>query len=220
MSSRRRNRNSRQGRGRNRTLAARTVMCSFRKFPAPITIPIKQSWPFQLRNVLTMSTDGSGVLAGVIPGNPNATLSSAFGSVALFPEWTNVAALFSAVRIRQLEITVMSKYVETKGDVPGTIIIATQYVSSSSFPSSYATASDNQDSQMISITNDTSGRGSYHAMKWPVSIAPAATNDPDPTGDALIGAPGGIALYGNTLPISTSIVQILVVGTYDLFNRS
>jgi hypothetical protein len=167
-----------------------------------------------------MSTDGTGTLAGVIPGNPNATLSSAFGSVALFPEWSNVAALFAAVRIRQLEITVMTKYVETKGDVPGTVIICTQFVSSTSFPSSYATASDNQDSQIISITNDTSGRGNYHAMSWPRKIAPAATNDPDPTGDALIGAPGGISLFGNTLPVSVSMLQILVVGTYDLFNRS
>jgi len=169
--------------------------------------------------MVNMSTDGSGVLAGIIPGNPNATLSSAFGSVALFPEWTNVAALFAGVRIHQLEVTVMSKYVETKGDIPGTVIIGTQFIVGGSFPNTYATASDNQDSQMISITNDTSGRGNYHAMRWP-KAPPAATNDPDPTGDALIGAPGGISFYGNALPISLSIIQILVVGTYVLYARS
>jgi len=198
---------------------SKTIMSNFTKFPAPISIPVRKGYMFQCRNYVSMASDGSGILAGVIPGNPNATLSSAFGSVALFSEWTNIAALFAAVSIVQLEVVIIPKYVETKGDVPGNVIVGSQFVSGGSFPNTYPTAADNQDSQSISVTNDTSGRGTYHAMRWPRK-PPAATNDPDPTGDALIGAPGGIAIYGAGMPITTSLLGIKVVGTYILYARS
>lgn len=197
----------------------RFILSNFTRFPAPISIPVKKSIMFQMRNYVAMSSDGSGVIAGIIPGNPNATLSSAFGSVALYPEWTNVAALFAGVEIVQLEVVIIPKYVETKGDVPGNVIVGTQFIVAGSFPNTYQTAADNQDSQSISITNDTSGRGTYHAMRWPRK-PPSATNDPDPTGDSLIGAPGGISIYGSGMPITTSLIGIKIVGTYRLYARS
>jgi hypothetical protein len=174
----------------------------------------------QLRNAVSMTTDGSGTLAGVIPLNPNATLSSAFGSVALFPEWTNWAALFASVKAVQLEVIGKSCYVETKGDVPGQVIIATQFQSGTSFPSTYPTAADNTDSQSWVVTNDTSGRGFYHSYRLKSGLQPAASNDPDPTGDAYLGCPGGISLYGSLLPVSLAIVRLLVVGTYIVYSRS
>jgi len=215
-----RNESKRRRRPRSFRPSARTVVSNYRRYPAPITIPPKQGIQIQLRNHIFMSTDGSGVLAGIIPCNPNATLSSAFGSVALFPEWTNWSALFSSVKAVQLECVFKSKYVETKGDVPGDVIIGSQFVVGGSFPNTYQTAADNTDSQSWPITNDTSGRGAYHAFRHLKRLAPAASNDPDPTGDAALGCPGGISVYGSSLPISLSLVSILVVGTYIVYARS
>jgi hypothetical protein len=219
MSSKSKSRSNRRSKRRG-VPPARFVVSNYRRYPAPVTIPPKQGVMIQLRNHVFMSSDGTGTVAGIVPCNPNATLSSAFGSVALFPEWTNWAALFSSVKAVQLELVGKSRYVETKGDTPGDVIIASQFTVGTSFPSSYATAADNTDSQSWNLTDDTSGRGFYHAFSHKRSLAPSATNDPDPTGDAYIGCPGGIALFGNTLPVSTSLMSILVVGTYVVYVRS
>jgi len=198
----------------------KTTMSNHRRYPAPIQFELKQGFMVQMRNLVSMTTDGSGVLAGVVPCNPNATLSSAFGSVAIFSEWTNWAALFASVKCVQLEVICKSKYVETKGDVPGVVVIGGNIQQGGSFPSTYATAADNTDSQTWNITNDTSGRGVYHAIRHLKKLMPAATNDPDPTGDAYIGCPGGIAFYGNALPITTSMMTVHIVGTYVVYSRT
>lgn len=198
----------------------RKVMSGFFKYPAPISIPLNQVIRVQLRNLITVTSNGSGVIAGMIPCDPSATLAAPFAAGALFPEWTNFGTLFSGIKCVQLECTFMpSSSDEVKGDASIGVAIAGNLTSISNFATSYIATMDNGDSQHWNPTLDTSGRGVYHSIKHRKSLLWGGTATPASSAAVYAGAVGGIGMYASTA-VSLNLFSIRVVGTYLLSSRS
>jgi hypothetical protein len=204
---------------KSRPRRERKIASGYQLYPAPLSIPLGNSVRIQLRNIITVTSDGSGVVNGTIPCNPAATLSAPFPSAALFSEWTNWSTVFAQVKAVQLECTFRSAYVETKGDTITNLAISGN-LQSNGAPGSYAVVIDNGDSQTWPLTLDTAGVGRYHAIKHKKSLQWAAIASPFPSGNNYVGCPGGIGMYGSSYPVSTHLFDILVVGTYLLSSRT
>lgn len=210
-------RTKRQGK---RSQGGKSVRSGSRNYPAPITIPLNDSKVFQFRNLITVTSNGSGVVAGMIPCDPSATLAAPFASGALFNEWSTVATLFSAIKCVQLECQFEpSSSDEVKGDSSIGFAIAGNLTAISNFATSYLATVDNADSQRWNPVLDTSGRGRYHAIRHRPSLNWGGTATPASSAAVYAGAVGGIGMYGSTA-ISLQVFTILVVGTYVLSNRS
>jgi len=196
------------------------ITSNFRKYPGPIQMPPSQAIMVQLRNYLNATSNGSGILAGVIPADPSSTLSATFGSTSLFPEWSDWLALFGSVRVVQLEIKLLSISLdEVKGDTSPGFIMAGN-LQSTAVPSNYQSVADNADSQSWNPLQDTTSAGRYHAIRWPRTVLWASATTPAPSSLQFTGCPGGFAIYGDTLPATLKVLSIHVTGTYMLMNRT
>jgi hypothetical protein len=165
-------------------------------------------------------SNGSGVFQAVIPCDPSVTLSSAWGSVPLFGEYTDWLALFGNIKCVQLEVKMLPQSIdEVKGDTPGVLCIASN-LNTNTLPTSAQSLADNTDSQFWNFINDSTGIGRYHAMRHKKSLEWATTGVPVPSSNSYIGCPGAIGFYANGLPVSTGIISVHVVGTYLLMNRA
>jgi len=222
MSSRRRRakgskrRAANQGTGRQ----SGTVLSNYHHYPGPIQMPPSQSIMIQLRNGFAGISNGAGVFGAVIPCDPSLTLSSAFGSVALFPEWTDWLALFGNVKCVQLEVKILPQSIdEVKGDTPGVLNMASN-LQTTTTPTTAQSVADNSDSQIWNMLSDSTGTGRYHALRHKRSLIFASTSSPVPSSNTYGGCPGGIAFYANGLPINTGVIYVHVVGTYVLMNRT
>jgi hypothetical protein len=199
---------------------AKTLRSGIRNYPAPHIVSLNQSHVFQLKNLITVTANGSGVIAGMIPCDPSATLAAPFASGAMFNEWTNIATLFSAIKCIQLECHFEpSSSDEVKGDSSIGIAIAGNLTSISNFATSYLATVDNADSQRWNPILDTSGRGRYHSIRHRPSLNWGGTATPASSAAVYAGAVGGIGMYGSTA-VNLQAFTILVVGTYLLSNRS
>lgn len=223
-------RRSRKFKSRKRRTGGRTmrrqapVLSSDRKYPGPLVLQPTSITTIQLRSVFSASSDGSGIFKGVIPADPSATLSSYFGSVTMFSEWTTWTNLFNQVKCVQLEVKILpTTSDEVKGDAQPGVVIGSNLISIA-VPSIYGSVSDNPDSQIWTPLNDNSGKGRYHSMHHFRRLGWANTNDPSPKDLAgvplYIGCPGGIAIYGSGFAVSTQIFLFQAVGTYLLSNRT
>lgn len=174
----------------------------------------------QLRNSFTALSNGAGTIAGFIPCDPSVTLSATFGSVALFTEWTNVTALWSQVRCRQLSLHIYPASTdEVKGDVlPSLAISGNLQVAAT--PTTYQLTMDNTDSQLYPFLTDQSGKGRYHAFNHDLRrLIYSSVGTPAST-TTYSGCPGAISIFAAGLPINTVFLSISVVGTYEMMSRS
>jgi len=227
MPHRNRRRSGRNSRGRRRQRSSRsggfapTGLVSDLKMPRPHMISPMQTFKILLRGYCGANSNGSGVLAGAIPFDPSATLSSTFGSGALFNEWTNNSNMWQNVKVLQFEAEfVRVQTDDTKGDVPEPLIIASSTSPSLVVPSTFQQVIDNGDSQIWPVIQDYSGKGRYHATRLR-GLTWALTSTPNPGSSTGIGAgcPGSIIVFGNGYPINSQICSIKYSGTYLLRTR-
>jgi hypothetical protein len=140
----------------------------------------------------------------------------------MFPEWTNWAALYGTVKVKQFQVNFVRSYLdEVKGDSFFPIAIATTYSAGLITPASINVVIDNGDSQLWPVFTDHSGGGRMHSFKFP-GLAWATTSTPNPgssTG-AQIGCPGGVLVYAASLPTSITVATIQIIGTYLLRLRT
>jgi len=175
----------------------------------------------QLRGYCGAASNGSGVLAGAIPFDPSATLSSTFGSASMFTEWTNYSNTYQNVKVLQFEVEMVRVQTDdTKGDIPEPLIIASSTSPSLVVPSTFQQVVDNGDSQIWPVIQDYSGKGRYHAVRMS-QLTWALTSTPNPGSSTGIGAgcPGSIILFGTGYPASVQIISIKITGTYLLRTR-
>jgi hypothetical protein len=224
----RRNRNFR-GRGRRRvvqrpkTVEQRTglrqagiITNGNRRYPGPITIPLRQVIMIQVSNSSALASNASGVIAGVIPCDPTATLSAPFTAAAMFPQFADWNLVLGQVRCVQLDVTVTPAQAnETKGDINASLAIAGN-VQNTTTPSSYADVMNNSDSQIYPILLDDRGLGRYHAIRHGKELGYASSVSPVPTPSLYQGCPGGIGFYGSGFPVSTTIGALRITGTYQM----
>jgi len=172
----------------------------------------------QLRNIVSVTSNGSGVIAGYLPFDPSATLSSLFGGVANFTEWSSIQNLWSRVKLKEFTVSMVPSYIDdTKGDNFFGLCVASNATASYSNPSSYSNAADNVDSILWNPVKDLSGSAkvmSYRpkGLGWGPCSSPA-TN----TG---LGCPGSFIFYGTGFPVSTAIIGMKIVGTYIFDSRT
>jgi hypothetical protein len=189
-------------------------------YPAPLPRSLNQRFRISLSNFFGAVSNCSGILAGVIPCDLSVTLTSAFGSVTMFPEWSSWAALFSQVRCVQLEIRCIPIYVdEVKGDSNNGLLLAGN-LQSTTVPSTYQTLSDNADVQSWNPITDTGGQGRYHAISHSKLLGFTASSTPVPSANNYMGCPGGIAFYGSGYTAGINVTNIIVTGHYELMNRT
>lgn len=197
----------------------RFVMSGYQRYPAPLRLPPTRRYRMQLRNVVNITSNGSGVISGAIPCDPSVTLSATFQSVAMFTEWTSLAGLFSLVRCIQLECTFLPLSLdEVKGDVNGSLSISSN-LQVASAPGSYGLTDDNTDSQLYPFTGDTSGRGRYHAVRHRPTLTFMVVGTPS-SSTIYSGCPGSIGIFCNPVAASTIYMSVQIVGTYEFMSRS
>jgi len=191
------------------------------KMPMPLWINPNQQFQAVFRNYIQAQSDSKGILAGSIPFDPSATLSSTFNAAVLFPEWSSYSGFWSQVKVRRFEIQMVRLYTDdTKGDNYAPIAIASNPSAILVVPSSYAQAIDNGDSQLWNSVQDYSGVNKYHAVNMTqVSWASVATPNPGSSTGIACGCPGQIQMYDNFLPNSTQIYGIKVSGHYTFRGR-
>jgi len=198
----------------------RLVKVGYNLYPQPYRMPATNTFLIQFRNLITITANGSGVVSGMIPCDPSATLAAPFASGAMFTEWTNVASLFSQIKCLQLECTFYpSSQDEVKGDTSIGMAIATNITSISNFATSYVATMDNAMSQSWPFIMDQSGIGRYHALKHKKSLAWGGTATPASSAAIYAGCVGGIGIYCSTA-ISLQCATVMVVGTYLVSQRS
>jgi hypothetical protein len=191
------------------------------KMPPPRQISPMQTFTVQLRGYCGAASNGSGVLAGALPFDPSATLSSTFGSAAIFNEWTNFSNLFQNVKMLQFEAEfVRVQTDDTKGDIPEPLVIASSTSPTLVVPSTFQQVADNGDAQIWPVIQDYSGRARYHATRI-TQLAWALTSTPNPGSSSGIsaGCPGSIIIFGTGYPVSVQVCSIKYTGTYLLRTR-
>jgi len=196
------------------------VKVGFQLYPKPYKMPPTNTFLMQFRNLITITANGSGVVSGMLPCDPSATLAAPFASGAMFNEWTNVAALFSQIKCLQLECTFQSSSQdEVKGDSSIGMAIASNLTSISNFATSYLATMDNAESQSWPFIMDQSGIGRYHSMRHKRSLNWGGTATPASSAAIYAGCVGGIGIYCSTA-INLQCATVMVVGTYLLSQRS
>jgi len=189
-------------------------------YPAPIALPPTRSYTIQLSNLITVTSNVGGNISGYIPCDPSAILAAPFAAGAMFPEWTLIAQLFSAIKCVQLECHLSpASSDEVKGDTNIGVIIASNMTSISNFATSYTAISDNADRQTWNPILDQSGRGRYHALRHRPTLQWGGTSTPASSAAVYAGAVGGIGFFG-TGAVSLLTFTVMVVGTYRLSQRS
>lgn len=197
-----------------------TVLSGYHRYPAPIKMPLSQQFRMQLSGAVGISTNSSGVIAGVLPCDPSVTLAAPFTATAMFAEWSNLLALFTQVKCIQLDVRIVPNQVdETKGTLDAVVAIAGN-LQVTTTPSAISDLSDNPDCQLYPVLLDTAGVGRYHAIRHTNRLIFSSTASPNPSSSIYTGCPGGIAFYGSGLPVSTQLMNILYYGTYVFSTRS
>jgi len=191
------------------------------KMPSPRQISPMQTLVVQLRGYCGAASNGSGVLAAALPFDPSATLSSTFGSGAIFSEWTSNSNQWQNVKVLQFEAEfVRVQTDDTKGDIPEPLAIASSTSPTLVVPSSFQQVIDNGDAQLWPVIQDYSGRGRYHSTRL-TQLSWALTSTPNPGSSSGIGSgcPGSIIMYGAGYPNSVQVCSIKYTGTYLLRTR-
>jgi len=171
----------------------------------------RQSMIFRLAQTVTLSSNGSGILAAIIYNDP----TSGFAN---FTEHTSdLSNLFNEFRFIQTRVQFIST-IETKGDTSVLVIgYQNRGTSTMATPSSGNQVADNQPSYLWAVSNDTSARG-FTVKQRINGIAYNNTNSTSSPDYA--GAPGGWQIYGAGFPNSTALLYYKQECWYQYRSRS
>jgi len=165
-----------------------------------------------------VSSDGSGVVAGVIPFDP----SSGHLNITEFnSDWANLYTQYRlwGIRIRFVSAN-SAAIIETKSANYKALALGYQWRSTAtlSSPASYDSVLDNQPSRLWNVISDTSPGGIVMTQRTPSMITYLETNATTSPGNA--GAPGGVQYYGDTFTASIPIFGFFIEVFYQLRSRS
>jgi hypothetical protein len=184
----------------------------------PIGFSASQSQKVRSVFIMTYSSDGSGVCAGVIPFDPTSTHLNITEFVS---DWANLYTQYRlwGSRIR-LVSAIVNATIETKSANYKPITVGYQFRSTASLatPTSYNQVLDNQPSKIWNVSTDTSPSGILMTQKTPSSVTYLETNASTSPGNA--GAPGGFQFYGDTFTPSIPIFTVFLEVYYQLRSRS
>lgn len=191
------------------------------KVPAPMSLPLTRNFRIRLSNILSCTSNASGVINTLLNADPSSTTSSFFGTITQFPEWATWAGLFGEVRLLQFEVRLTPVYIDdTKGDSAFSIAIGGDLTPNVQVPGSYSNVTDDSDSQVWMPSRDYSGRAKYHSIRPGNNLPFAATTTPGGGTTVAAGCPGGIQFYGSGLPTSATMFDVTVTGYYQLRSKS
>jgi len=166
-----------------------------------------------------MSADGAGNVKSYIAFDPSSTTQTAFGTITMYPEWTNIAGLYQRAKLLQFDISMVPDLIDDlKGDTIAPIAIGSVATGTPSAPTTAAGVMDNGDSIIWNPLRDYSGIAKtlsrrINGLAWAASASPGGT--------ALAGCPGGFLFYAafGAGFANTVIATIKVVGTYLVDTR-
>jgi len=168
--------------------------------------------------VMTYSSNGSGVISGVIPFDPTSTN---LNITEFTSDWANLYTQYRlwGVRLRCFS-AITSAIIETKSANYKPIALGFQFRSTASLatPTSYAQVIDNQPSRMWAVASDTTPGGILMTQRTPNSINYLETNASTSPGYA--GAPGGFQFYGDTFTTTIPVFTVFMEVFYQLRSRS
>jgi len=157
-----------------------------------------QTTIFRLVTTFQLSSNGSGVVANIIPCDPYASS---------FTEYTaDLANLFNQFRLLGSRLQIIST-IETKGD---TSVLGVGYQNRGTglaAPTSLNNVVDNQPSWLWANSNDTSPMGFVRSQRVNNLLFAPTSNSFNTSTDSQ-GAPGGWQLYGTGYPLSTQVALI------------
>ncbi len=161
-----------------------------------------------LRGDIQLNTNGSGILAEVLPTDPSSGTYS-------FPDWTHVANLFGGIRVVKMEVKMCITF-DDDTKAGATPIFAGFNFTSTSTPASASQVSDQPGSKMLTPKSTTNGI--TMRATWPLGgFAP--TSAPNPGGTILQGCPGGLGVYASGHGATTTLGYAIVAICVDLIQR-
>jgi hypothetical protein len=192
------------------------------KLPFPISEPPRVTRRILMRASSILGTDGSGNIKVNIPFDPSATLNATYLSGAvMFPEWTDVAALYAEVKIRQFQVLITPALNgDAKGYNTSPLAIGTNLSAIYVAPTTYNGVLDNGDSQLYPILFDNSGKSRYHAVRFnPGTWALTGSPNPGSSTGISAGCPGYFTLLMLAGPAGVEVGYIKIVAEYIVRSR-
>lgn len=209
----RRRKNSRRGGRAYSGPGAITRAINIAAARRPIRVP--------LSGFINLTTDGSGVLAGVATCDPSGGTGSSWTSI----EYSGYSTKYTLVRCVALRCQFVSNLPfslnETKSTTSPVVISAN--INSVSAPTTYDAVGDNAGSKVWNAVSDTSKSGYQHFLSHDlkrlgfISTSASRLNTSDGT---YMGCAGSIGWYASALPISTRIGTVFVTGVYEFLFKS
>ncbi len=169
---------------------------------------INQSFMTDLSVTQNANSNSTGVCSGVILFNPAVT----FNSTPL-GDWSHFIELFSAVRLVTAQVQFVRAFQpleEVKGQGFFPMIFASVPIGTPGVPTSYADVSDNQDSKVWNVTDDTTATGLTFRYTAKPTRTYATVNDPVPSGSTSVGCAGGIRFFGSQFPTEVPVLFMLI----------
>jgi hypothetical protein len=177
-------------------------------------VELNTVYEFRLVTTATLSSNGSGILAGY----QNADPSGGSGSTWTASEWSALVSLFSEVRMKSFSIRFSSPYPRDPdfNTNTGNFIVLSGVLSSvASAPTTAAQVWDNADARPFNLQH-TQRDVILHTIKG-TDLNWAIVTTPNPGSYA--GVPGSIQWYGSTYPASTTCGVIFIEGIYQFRSR-
>jgi len=164
-----------------------------------------------LKGFSSVNASGGGVIAVAIPADPSAAGYN-------FSEWSNLAAIFSEVRILKFEVQVVPIIDNAVALTAGTPIIVGFNSTLSSAPGTEGVVATLIDSVYWSAGADRSTAGSRYNVSYDSRLDFSLTSTVTDTPYA--GCPGSFQFYGSGYPNGSLVYKVLVLGTYQFRGRA
>jgi hypothetical protein len=165
-----------------------------------------------LRGFSTIASTAGSIINSFIPMDPS-------GAGFNFAEWTNIAALYSEIKIRSFKIQLHPYYLNNSPTATTDVapIAVGTNISTSIAPGSEGAVLQLAGAHYLSpqLTNPS---GCWHVYRNRGRIGWSTTTSVSTTPYA--GAPGCIQIYCAQMPTSSNVMKILVVGEYDVRARA
>lgn len=208
MSTKRRvNRSSR----RSKRGGGSRVPTDFKQMSGPTAFcnNLNQTHMMKLSELFPVTTNGSGVAAGVLVSDPSS-------SGVNFSNYGSISALWKEIRIVGFNVRVVPADVKVTGTASPFCCSFSN--TSTATPTSATSILDNAGSAMMSF-NSTSVKGLLMSHRWPKTLTYAGVTTPAPS-SLTAGCPGSFGWYSDGHTVSTTIVWIYLEAIYQLRTRA
>jgi len=157
-------------------------------------------------------SDGSGVIAGVLPSDP-----TLINNGTIHPEYAAWQTLYSEIRVVSMVVNFFPRFAESKStSTDGTPMAIAGSTNNTATPTSIDTVLDNASSVAWNFLNDASARGFRFQFNYPGLLFAASSS---PGAITATGTPGGIGFYGTGYAASTFGIFIRYSVVYQMRNR-